>query len=194
MIKTRLALFASGNGSNALNIIDHFVDHASIEVAFVMTNRKDAPVIVGCQNRGIECLIFTNEQVSEGQFLLDVCNSNKIDVIVLAGYLRLVPGALIGHYNGRIINIHPALLPKFGGKGMYGDNVHQAVLNGKEKETGITIHFVDEHFDEGRKIAQFYCPVSSEDSVEIIRKKVQRLEQSYFPEVIEKTILSGFHA
>lgn len=188
MLKIRLALFASGAGSNALNIIDHFAGHASIEVACVITNRMDAPVIEGAKNRSIPVLIFDNKQVSNGQFLIDVCTENKVNYIILAGYLRLIPKEFAHHYPEKIINVHPALLPNFGGHGMYGDNVHRAVIAAGEEQSGISVHFVDENFDEGRLIAQFYCSVSVSESLDTLKKKVQQLEHAYFPIVIEKTI------
>lgn len=189
MLKIRLALFASGAGSNALNIIDHFVGHASIEVACVLTNRIDAPVIDGAKKRSIPVLIFDNKQVSDGKFLIDVCTENKVDYIILAGYLRLIPKEFTHHYPEKIINVHPALLPNYGGHGMYGDNVHRAVIAAGEDKSGISVHFVDENFDEGRLIAQFYCPVSISESLDTLKKKVQQLEHAYFPIVIENTIL-----
>lgn len=193
MLKIRLAIFASGTGTNALNIIDHFVGHPTIEIAFVLTNRADAPVIGGCKKRSIGVFIFNNEQVAKEEILLDICAKNKIDYIILAGYLRLIPKGFISHYPERIINVHPAILPNYGGKGMYGSKVHEAVIAAKEKQTGISFHFVNEHFDEGRLISQYYCPVSVSETVESLSKKVHKLEHTYFPSVIENTILLSTH-
>lgn len=192
MQKKRIAIFASGKGSNALNIIDHFKGHSSIEVAVVLTNRKDAPVIQSADEKGVHVISLDNELVADAAALINSCRSLGAEYIVLAGYLRKIPAAFISEYQDRIINIHPALLPKFGGQGMYGDKVHEAVLRNMESETGITIHYVNENFDEGRIIAQFYCPVFENDSIETIRERVQRLEHNYFPYVIEQTILSSF--
>lgn len=193
MVKTRLALFASGTGSNALNIIDYFSGHVSIEVTFVLTNRNDAPIIESAKKKGIETLAFSNEQVSSGNFLVEVCSQHKIDFVILAGYLRLIPNNFIEHYPEKIINIHPALLPSYGGHGMYGDRVHTAVLEAKEEISGISIHYVDQHFDRGRMIAQLYCPVSPNCTLEQLKQKVQHLEHAYYPIVIEKTILLNCH-
>jgi phosphoribosylglycinamide formyltransferase-1 len=193
MSKIRLALFASGSGSNAINIIDHFNGHSSVEIAFVLSNKKDAPVIEKSQMRSVETIILSNDLVSQGQVLIDICKEKAIDFVILAGYLRLIPSDFIHYFHERIINIHPSLLPKFGGQGMYGDHVHNAVLNTGEKETGISIHFVDEDFDQGRLIAQFYCPVNEEDTLDTIKNKIQQLEHSYFPVVIEKTVLNIHH-
>lgn len=188
MNKKRLAIFVSGTGSNALNIIDHFKDHLQIEVGFVLSNKKDSPVIEACAARNVSVHVFTNSEVADGSLLLDVCLREKIDYIVLAGYLRLIPLDFIHVYNEKIFNIHPSLLPKFGGHGMYGDRVHQAVLEANEGCSGISIHLVNEHFDEGRILAQFSCLVKDGDTISDLKKRIQKLEHAYFPVVIEKTI------
>lgn len=190
MSKIRLALFASGSGSNAINIIDHFMGHPSVEVVFVLSNKKDAPVIEKSQMRNIETVILSNDLVSQGSVLIDICKEKMIDYVVLAGYLRLIPKEFIQAYQERIINIHPSLLPKFGGQGMYGDRVHTAVLDSKEESSGISIHFIDEDFDQGKLIAQFHCFVDDTDTIDSLKKKIQHLEHAYFPVVIEKTILN----
>lgn len=191
MKKIKLAIFASGAGSNALNIINYFADHSSIEIVFVLTNNKDAIVIEKARLKGVEVVIFSNDEVADGNLLSNLSLKKEIDYIILAGYLRKIPTELLKNYSGKIINLHPALLPKFGGKGMYGNNVHKAVLEAKASETGITIHFVNEHFDEGKIIAQFYCAINDKDTIESITSKVQKLEHTYFPLVIEKTILNN---
>ena len=191
MKKIKLAIFASGAGSNALNIINYFADHSSIEIVFVLTNNKDAIVIEKARLKGVEVVIFSNDEVADGNLLSNLSLKKEIDYIILAGYLRKIPTELLKNYSGKIINLHPALLPKFGGKGMYGNNVHKAVLEAKAIETGITIHFVNEHFDEGKIIAQFYCVINEKDTIESITSKVQKLEHTYFPLVIEKTILNN---
>lgn len=189
MAKIRLALFASGTGSNALKIIDHFSTNSSIEVGCVISNKKDAPIVESARKKGIEVLCFTNYEVADGEFITNVCHEKGIDFIILAGYLRKIPVELLTAYSDKIINVHPSLLPKHGGQGMYGTFVHEAVLKNQDRETGITIHFVNEHFDEGRIIAQFYCSVDEGDTLKEIQSKIQRLEHTYFPLVIEKTIL-----
>jgi phosphoribosylglycinamide formyltransferase-1 len=185
-----MALFASGQGSNALNIIAHFKDHPDIEVAFVLSNRAGAPVLQAAAALGVAGLHYDNQQVGDGIFLSKVCKDQQVDFIVLAGYLRLVPADLIRSYPEHIFNIHPALLPKFGGAGMYGNFVHEAIQLAGEAETGITVHYVDEVFDAGRIIAQMYCRVDPSDGLEEIRQKVQVLEHAYYPVIIEKTILN----
>ena len=188
MAKIRIALFASGNGSNAMNLIRHFAVSASAEVAFVLSNKADAGIVKSAASKGIETLVFTNEEVADGEFLVNVCKKYSIDLIVLAGYLRLIPVHLIQAFPERIINIHPALLPKYGGKNMYGDKVHQAIVDANETETGITIHFVNEQFDKGKIIAQYVCPVHPTDSIDDVRENVQHLEHTFFPFVVEKVI------
>ena len=193
MVKIKLALFASGSGSNALKIIDYFSFHPSIEVAFVLSNKKDAPIVEAAQKKGVKVHVFSNDEVSDGQFLSKICLDEGVDFIILAGYLRKIPEQLLVSYSDKIINVHPALLPKYGGKGMYGKHVHESVLKNKESETGITIHYVDENFDEGRIIAQFHCAVFEEDTLKSIQDKIQYLEHSYFSVVIEKTIMTLSH-
>ena len=193
MLKIKLALFASGSGSNALKIIDYFSSHSSVEVAFVLSNKKDAPIVEAAQEKGIKVHVFSNDVVADGQFLSKICLEERVDFIILAGYLRKIPEQLLVNYSDKIINVHPALLPKYGGKGMYGKHVHESVLKNKEKETGITIHYVNENFDEGRIIAQFHCTVFEEDTLKSVQDKIQYLEHSYFSVVIEKTIMPLFH-
>jgi phosphoribosylglycinamide formyltransferase-1 len=190
MRKKHIAVFASGTGSNAVRLIDHFMDDPSASVVLVISNREDAPVLSKAKDRGVETLVMENSEISAGEKLLESCRSRSIDLIALAGFLRKIPDVLVAAYADRIINVHPSLLPKFGGPGMYGDHVHRAVLGAGEKETGITIHFVNEHFDEGQKIASFHCPVVPEDTLETLRERVQRLEHTWFPVVIEKTLSS----
>lgn len=193
MSKTKIAIFASGTGTNALNIISHFKHHPGIEVAFVLSNKATSGILKSASEAGIETFHFENEQVENGIFISDFCNTHTVDFIVLAGYLRLIPEQLIKKYPERIFNIHPALLPKFGGTGMYGKYVHEAVLAQQEQETGITIHYVNQHFDSGRIIAQFHCALDKNDTLADIQRKVQLLEHAYFPIVIEKTILNQPH-
>jgi len=191
MNKTRIAIFASGTGSNAINLIHHFKNHTSIEVGFVLSNKSDAPIINSAKALGIEVLYHSNEEVANGDFLVQICQKHHIDWVILAGYLRLVPTQLIQTFENKIINLHPALLPKYGGKGMHGAHVHKAVIANQEVESGITIHFVNEEFDKGRIIAQFTCSINANDTTETLAKKIHVLEQSYLPTVIEKTIINS---
>ena len=189
MKKKRLAIFASGTGSNAINLIRHFSGHDAIEVGFVLSNKENAPVLASANELRMETLFFSNSEVSNGSFLIKLCEKHQIDYIVLAGYLRLIPSDFIEAFSEKIINIHPSLLPKYGGKGMYGSNVHNAVVENKETESGISIHYVNQKFDEGRIIAQFRCSISSSDTVNDLEGKIRSLEQNYLPIVVEKTVL-----
>ena len=191
MEKKRLAIFASGSGSNAINLIKHFDEHPIIETAFVLTNNAKAGIIDKAERAGVKIIVLTNTDVSSSTVLDSICKEENVSWIVLAGYLRLVPSIFIDRFENKIINLHPALLPKFGGKGMFGQNVHRAVVESGEKESGITIHFVNKEFDKGQIIAQFRCNVSQEDTAEDIDKKIRVLEQSYLPVVIENTILKS---
>ena len=191
MEKKRLAIFASGSGSNAINLIKHFDEHPIIETAFVLTNNAKAGIIDKAERAGVKIIVLTNTDVSSSTVLDSICKEENVSWIVLAGYLRLVPSHFIDRFENKIINLHPALLPKFGGKGMFGQNVHRAVVESGEKESGITIHFVNKEFDKGQIIAQFRCYVSQEDTAEDIDKKIRVLEQSYLPVVVENTILKS---
>jgi phosphoribosylglycinamide formyltransferase 1 len=194
MAKKRIALFASGNGSNALNIITHFKHHESIEVGFVLCNNKAAKVIERAEEKGVQVICLSNNEVADGNLLLKVCRDQNIDFIILAGYLRLIPSDLILGFKDRIINLHPALLPKYGGKGMYGNFVHEAVIKNKEQESGITVHLVNEQFDEGRILAQLHCSVEPNETISSLQLKIQQLEHFYFPLVIEHTLLTQTNA
>lgn len=184
----RIALFASGTGSNAKNIINYFENHAFIKPELVLSNKTDAGIVAWCKSTNFPVYVFDNEQVANGDFLVDFCKNHQIDVIVLAGYLRKIPVELIHAYADKMLNVHPSLLPKYGGKGMYGSKVHAAVLAHNESTTGITIHFVNEHFDEGRYVAQFTTSIADVTTIEAVETKIHQLEQAYFPVVIEKTI------
>jgi len=186
MKNIRIALFASGKGSNAAKIIRHFTQSSSIEVAVVITNNENAGVVQIARNASVSCEVFSNEQVEKGDDLMLSLTQHAIDFIVLAGFLRKIPFSLIEMFPNRIINVHPALLPKFGGKGMYGKFVHQAVIEAREKQTGITIHLVNEDYDKGSFIAQFFATIDPSDDVNDVEKKVQLLEHTFFPVVIEK--------
>lgn len=184
----RIAIFASGRGSNAKRIIEHFQQHPTIDVVLIASNKSHAGVLDIARQHHIETLVFDKARLYKSRQLLDDLRTHQIDFIVLAGFLWLVPTYLIQAYPKRIINIHPALLPKYGGKGMYGMHVHQAVCKAKETETGITIHYVNEVYDDGEIIFQTTCSVTASDAPQDIAHKVQRLEHQHFPRVIERLL------
>ncbi|MCF6131330.1 phosphoribosylglycinamide formyltransferase [Flavobacterium wongokense] len=183
----KILLFASGTGSNVENIIRYFKNHHDIIVVGVFTNNPHAKVLEVAKSNNVPTLVFSREELS-GSFVLDKIKELEPDLIVLAGFLWKMPEQIVAAYPNKIINIHPALLPKYGGKGMYGIKVHQAVLDNKEKETGITIHYVNEHYDEGEFIFQQKVAISNCRTPEEIVAKVHELEHKHFPEIIEKII------
>ncbi|MDX1904845.1 MAG: phosphoribosylglycinamide formyltransferase [Thermonemataceae bacterium] len=185
-----IALFASGSGSNAENIIRFFHQHNSIKVSCLLSNNPKAYALERAKNLNIRTYLFDKKDFYESNKVLDILKEEQTDWIVLAGFLWLVPENVLHHYPQRIINIHPALLPNFGGKGMYGQRVHQAVWEAKLQETGITIHFANAHYDEGAVIFQAKTKIEPTDSPEHIAEKVHQLEYEFFPKVIEKTLLS----
>ena len=184
-VMKRIAVFASGQGTNASNLIAHFRDHEAVRVMWVVSNRKDAPVLERARDLGVEASYIEVSAWEDGS-MLEALRAHKIDLIVLAGFLKLIPVSIITAYKGRIINIHPSLLPKFGGKGMYGKNVHAAVAAAHETHTGITIHHVNEHFDEGEIIAQYSVALDPNDDASAIEKKVRSLEKEHFAPTVEK--------
>ncbi|MBX9734289.1 MAG: phosphoribosylglycinamide formyltransferase [Chitinophagaceae bacterium] len=184
----RIAIFASGMGTNAAKIIERFTDHPSISVALIVSNKPTAGVLNIATKNNIETLIIDRASFNDVQYCLVIFKDKRIDWIVLAGFLWKMPAFFVDAYPLRIINIHPALLPKYGGKGMYGMHVHEAVVAEKEKETGITIHYVNEHYDEGAIIFQAKCEVLPSDTAEKVAEKVHQLEHRYFPEVIERLL------
>lgn len=186
-----LAIFASGSGTNAENIITHFKNHPSIKVAIILSNKPDAYVIQRAKNHAIPHYIFNKEQLNNTDLIYRVLDDHEIDFIILAGFLLKIPKKMIDRYPGRIINIHPALLPKYGGKGMYGMNVHKAVIEAAEKESGITIHLVDEKYDNGEILFQARCPITPDDTPETLADKIHQLEQDNFPRVIEEFSVLG---
>ncbi|MBL6446549.1 phosphoribosylglycinamide formyltransferase [Fulvivirga sp. 29W222] len=185
---TKIAIFASGSGSNAERIIEYFKGNAQIEVSLILTNNPEAYVLERAKRLQVPAVIFGREDLMSTDKVLSILKEHEIDFVVLAGFLLLVPGNLVDAYPDRIINIHPALLPKFGGKGMYGDRVHQAVKSAGEAETGISIHYVNKKYDEGEIIFQAKCPVAEEDTPEIVADKVHQLEYQHYPQVIESVI------
>ncbi|UCG28345.1 MAG: phosphoribosylglycinamide formyltransferase [Bacteroidales bacterium] len=184
----RIAIFASGSGTNAQNIIEYFQNHHEIDVTLVLSNKKDAYVLERASRFNVPTRTFTREEFYQSESVLETLRQHKIDFIVLAGFLWLIPTYLLQVYTGRMINIHPALLPKYGGKGMYGKYVHEAVLANGEKESGISIHFVNEEYDKGDIIFQARCPVENEDTPESLARRIHKLEYEHFPKVIEQVI------
>jgi len=180
-----IAVFASGNGSNAQNIVEYFRDNKQVNVKLFLTNKKDAYVIERAKNLNIPCIVFTGKEMREGKKVVNVLKDYSIDFIVLAGFLLRIPQNLIELFPNKIVNIHPALLPKYGGKGMYGDFVHQAVKEAGDTKTGITIHYVNEYYDEGQIVFQKEVALSSDDTAESIAEKVHALEYAFFPKVID---------
>lgn len=183
----KILIFASGSGSNAENIIKYFENKEIATVISVFTNNPNATVIEKAKNLGVSSYIFNKSELIEGK-VLQCVNKLQPDLIVLAGFLLKFPDDIIAAYPNKVINIHPALLPKYGGKGMYGMNVHQAVVENKELETGITIHFVNEHYDEGGILFQTNVSLNEEDTATTVAGKIHVLEQKYFPEVIENLL------
>jgi len=181
----QIAIFASGTGSNAKKIIEHFHEHPQISVGLVVTNKSDAGVIKIAHDARVPVLIIEREQFFKGNGYIDKFKDASIDFIVLAGFLWKIPETIINVYRNRIINIHPALLPKYGGKGMYGLKVHEAVIASGETESGITIHYVDEHYDNGDVIFQAKCAVSTNDTPESLAQKIHKLEHENFARVVE---------
>ena len=188
VMKKNIAIFASGSGTNAENIIRYLQENDFIRVALVLSNRSDAYVLERANRLKVPSKVFLKDDWISGEQILALLREYNIDFIVLAGFLVRVPDVLLHAYPDKIINIHPALLPKFGGKGMYGDRVHEAVVTAGEKESGITIHYINEHYDEGNTIFQAKCPVLPEDSPADVAKKVHSLEYEYYPQVIEKLL------
>ena len=184
----RIVIFASGSGSNAENIISFFSEKSHAEVVAVLTNKSAAVVLERCDRLGVPGFYFNKPAFRESDAVLRLLKGLDADLIVLAGFLWKVPTHLIEAFPNKIINIHPALLPKYGGKGMYGDRVHQAVKDNKETETGITIHYVNENYDEGAIIFQAKTKVEASDTPESIAQKVHQLEYEHFPQVIEKVL------
>ena len=189
--KQRIAIFASGNGSNAEEIIKYFRSHSSIEVALLLSNNADAGALQRAANFNIPTKVFTKSQFRESDEVIKWLEAFQITHVVLAGFLWLIPKNLIQAFPARIINIHPALLPKFGGKGMYGLKVHEAVKLSGERETGITIHSIDENYDEGEILFQTSCEVFLVDTPQEIAAKVNQLEYKHYPKIIEDWILKN---
>ncbi|MGZ8557788.1 MAG: phosphoribosylglycinamide formyltransferase [Chitinophagaceae bacterium] len=185
---THVAIFASGAGSNAQKIIDHFRDSALIKIALIVCNKPGAGVLSIAVKENIPAIITDKEKFFRGSAYTQDLKEKKIDFIILAGFLWKIPDELIKEFPGKIINIHPALLPKYGGKGMYGNNVHEAVIGAGEKESGITIHYVDGHYDNGDIIFQARCAVLENDTAASLASRIHQLEHEHYPKVIEKIL------
>jgi phosphoribosylglycinamide formyltransferase-1 len=185
---TRIAILASGAGSNAEKIMEHFAESTLARVVLVASDNPEAGVLERAARRGVPTAVFSRAEFAEGDVPLAALRDAGVDYLVLAGFLRLVPPDIIAAFPGRIVNIHPALLPAYGGRGMYGARVHQAVIAAGERESGITIHRVDEHYDEGAVIAQFRCDVTPDDTPDSLAQKIHTLEHRYFPIIIEEEI------
>ena len=188
ILKKRIAIFASGSGSNAQKLMEHFKRSTEVEVALVLTNNPDAYVLQRADSFEIPSHIFDKQEFYKTDNIIDLLKNLDIDLIVLAGFLWLIPKNLIQEYPGRIVNIHPAILPKFGGKGMYGDFVHKAVMEANEPEGGITIHYVNENYDEGEYIYQAKYKIDKGDNLEMIKFKGQQLEHLHYPKIVETLI------
>lgn len=186
----RIAILASGAGSNAANIIEYFRANSVADVALIATNKSDAGVLHIADKWNIPKIILTKENFKESNEFIQLLKAMQIDFVILAGFLWRVPASVVEQFPHRIINIHPSLLPKYGGKGMYGHFVHEAVHAAQEKESGITIHWVNEQYDEGGIIAQFRTPVLASDTAQDIERKVRTLEIEWFPRVLEEVLMS----
>lgn len=182
-----IAILASGSGSNAENIVNYFKDNQRVKIALFATENPKALVIERAKKLGVNCVVFSMDSFKNGDFI-NVLNSYKVDFIVLAGFLKLVPEYLIDAYPNKIVNIHPALLPKYGGKGMYGNKVHEAVIAKNETESGITIHYVNNSYDEGGIIFQAKCSIDKNDTPETLAQKVHKLEYEHYPKIIESIL------
>ncbi len=188
MVKKRLAIFASGQGTNARCLIEYFRDHDRVEAVAVYCNKAQAGVVRVAQELGIPVFLFRRDDLYDKGRVLQQLQQQAIDWIVLAGFLWRIPETIIQHYPKRIVNIHPALLPKYGGKGMYGQYVHQAVLQAKEPESGITIHYVNEQYDAGEIIFQQRIAVHPDETPDSLAHRIQQLEHYYYPRIVEKLI------
>lgn len=188
--RKRIAIFASGNGTNCENIIRYFQAKGDAEIAFVLSNRADAYALVRARRLGVKTVVMTRDVFNDESAVMELMRREHVGFIVLAGFLLLVPPFLIDAFDHRMVNIHPALLPKYGGKGMYGRHVHEAVKAAGESETGMTVHWVTREYDSGAIIAQYKTAISPTDTVDDIAAKEHELEMKYFPEVIDR-IVSG---
>lgn len=188
----QVAIFASGAGSNAKQIIEYFAGHAAVQVALIVCNKPGAGVLTIAAQYGVPAMLIDKEQFFSGNGYADELKAAQIDFIILAGFLWKIPTALIHAYPNKIINIHPALLPKHGGKGMYGQFVHEAVLAAQDTESGITIHVVDELYDHGQVIFSATCPVLPGDTAATLAQRIHALEHRHYPQVIERFVMNNW--
>lgn len=188
MKKHQIAILVSGTGTNALNIIEYFEKNSSVRVALLISNKKDSEAVKKARNKGVESIVFNNEWFKNNEKILTFLKSRSIDLIVLAGFLLKIPKAVTDVYQKKIINIHPSLLPKFGGKGMFGYHVHKAVIKAHETESGITIHFVNEKYDDGTIIFQNKLAIKKSETAKSLEKKIKKLELRYYPEIIDRVV------
>ncbi len=186
--RVRIAILASGSGTNAQRLMEHFKDHALAEVVLVGCDQPQAGVVQRAWDQNVPCLLFSGKELREG-LVLEEFRGMNVRLVVLAGFLRLIPVAMVREFAGRMVNIHPALLPKHGGRGMYGAFVHQAVLNAGEGTSGITIHLVDEHYDQGEHLAQVECPVLPDDTPDSLAARIHALEHAHYPRVVEELVM-----
>ena len=184
-----LAIFASGSGTNAENIIHFFRPKKNIDVSLVLCNKPDAKVIERAEKLGVDMLVFSRDDLYHSDRVIQTLRDHHVSHIVLAGFLWLVPGSLVKEYPGAIVNIHPALLPEYGGKGMYGRKVHEAVIANGDNESGITIHYVNEKYDDGNIIFQAKCPVVENETPDSLAAKIHQLEYEHYPRVIEDVVV-----
>lgn len=184
-----IAVFASGSGTNALNLINYFRDHANINIVLIACNKEGAGVLEKAKKENIASFVFNKTEFQDEAFFLDKLKAFDINFIVLAGFLWKTPTYLTNKFKNKMINIHPSLLPKYGGKGMYGDHVHQAVFDNKEIETGITVHYVNDVYDDGKIILQEKLQIKDGETPNEIAKRIHQLEYQYFPIAIEKILL-----
>ena len=183
-----IAVFASCTGSNAKKIIDHFKHHKKINVCLIVSNKREAKVLAMAKEEGVPTCVISKENFYDKKHILNLFNKYFVDYVVLAGFLLLMPKYLVKAYGMKMVNIHPSLLPKYGGKGMYGMNVHKAVKEAGEKESGMTVHYVNEQYDDGDIVFQKTCKLTEDDTPQMIAKKVQTLEHLYFPIIIENLV------
>jgi phosphoribosylglycinamide formyltransferase-1 len=185
-----IAILASGSGTNAQRLIEHFSTINDANISILLTNKKNAGVVERAKKLNVPIRIFDREEFYYSENIVDFLQNEGVDWIVLAGFLWLIPKKLLKIFPNRIVNIHPSLLPKYGGRGMYGMNVHQAVINAKEKESGITIHYVNEEYDKGSVIFQAVCVIDDTETPETLAVKIHELEYKHFPVVMENLILN----
>lgn len=184
----RIAIFASGSGTNAQQIAEYFKSRPDVEITLILSNNPEAGVISRAARYHIPVVLFENGAFYKSDRILQLLLNQSIDLVVLAGFMKLIPADLVTAFSGRMVNIHPALLPKYGGKGMYGSFVHEAVIAEGERESGITIHLVNEHYDEGNILFQASCPVYENDSPEDLANRIHTLEHEHYPIIIDKLL------